>query len=167
MRHILVLGVVLSCVFVSAFSQSGSGSEEALSGGPFIGGGALFNLDRDTSDLMLEMGGAVDFRVRDRLRWTGSAGFLANVSDNDAFDDRSVFLTSGLSFGPSSDRRFRPFVSTGLAYADGERACHGFIYGGGGIRHWYGESIGWQVEVRDYINGDLNFVQARLSILLR
>ncbi len=167
MRNLVVLIVVLLSSVFPAFCQNASQTEANVAGGPFVGGGGIFNLDRNTSDLSLEMGGTLDLRLRKQLHLTGSLGFLANVSDNDAFDDRSLFATSGLLFSLSPASAYRPFFTTGYAYADGERACHDFFYAGGGIRHWYGENIGWQLEVRDYINGDLNFVQGRLSLLLR
>ncbi len=167
MRHLPAATLVLLFTICSGFSQGTTSSEAEVAGGPFIGGGGILNLDRDTSDLSLEMGGALDLHLRRQLHLSGSLGFLANVSDNDAFDDRSVLATAGLLLGAASDRSYAPFLATGYAYADGERACHHFFYAGGGVRHWYGEKIGWQLEVRDYINGDLNFIQGRLSILLR
>ncbi len=167
MRYLLTSTVVLLLTVIPAFSQGGAQPEADLSGGPFIGGGGIFNLDRNTSDLALEMGGALDLRLREQLRLTGSIGFLANVSDNDAFDDRSILTTAGMLYGAASSRPFTPFFSTGYAYAHGETASHHLFYAGAGIRHWYGETSGWQVEFRDYLNGDLNFIQVRLAVLLR
>ena len=167
MRNLAVLIVVFLSTVFFGFSQSTSQAEATLAGGLFVGGGDIFNLDRNTSDLSLETGGTLDLRLREQLHLTGSVGFLANVSDNDACDDRSLFATSGLLFQTAPDRSYRPFVTAGYAFADGERACHDFFYAGGGVRHWYGENIGWQLEIRDYVNGDLNFIQGRLSLLLR
>jgi hypothetical protein len=167
MRNLVVWIVVFFSPAFPAFAQNTSQTEATVSGGPFVGGGGIFNLDRNTSDLSLEMGGTLDLRLREQLHLTGSLGFLANVSDNDAFDDRSLLATSGLLFRTSSLHAYRPFLTAGYAYANGERACHNFFYAGGGVRHWYGENIGWQLEIRDYVNGDLNFIQGRLSLLLR
>lgn len=167
MRNLLLLAAAFLLSVSTAFPQSGSQPETIFAGGPFIGGGGVINLDRDTSDLTLEMGGTLDLHLRQQLHLTGSVGFLANVSDNDAFDDRSAMLTSGLLWGAKPTRSFAPFFTSGYAYADGERACHHFFFAGTGVRHWYGEKIGWQLEIRDYINGDLNFIQGRLSVLLR
>ena len=165
-RTVLCLILIASlapCLFAQPAQRT---FEPEIAGGPFLGGGSFFNLGRNTSDLALEMGGMADFRIRDQLGVAVSAGFMANVSDNSAFADRSGLYTGGVRYSLSSDK-IAPFVTGGYALSAGEGTTHHFGFAGGGVRYWYGEKIGVQFELRDYITSDINFLQGRISVLLR
>lgn len=140
--------------------------EEPLNGGVFAGAGGAFDFDRDSSDLFLHIGGVLEFPVRPRVSLTGNVGFVANVSDNDAFDNRSLMADGGVRYFLGG-RRLRPFVNAGYSFADGEIASHHALFVGAGVRSWYGRTIGWQLEARDRIYGDLNLLEVTLSVLLR
>lgn len=139
---------------------------EPVNGGVFAGAGGAFDFDRESSDLFLHTGGVLEIPLQPKLSVTGNLGFVANVSDNDAFDNRSLMAELGGRYFLSG-RRLRPFVNTGYSFADGEVASHHALFIGAGVRHWYGPNIGWQIEARDRISGDLNLFEVTLSVLLR
>jgi len=165
-RLVLLLFLITFFAPFAAAQRSQGDFDPAVSGGPFLGGGAFFNTSRNTSDLALEMGGMADFRLRERLGLALSAGFMANVSDNDAYSDRTGLYTAGLRYSFSSEK-LSPFVSGGYALGSGEGHTHHFGFAGTGVRYWYGERIGVQFEVRDYLTSDINFLQGRITVLLR
>lgn len=135
--------------------------------GILVGGGGAIDFDRDSSDLFLHMGGSVDVPLRERLGLTANLGFVANVSDNDAFDDRSVLAEGGFRYLFEPRPSFQPFVNAGYAFANGETDSHHYLFTGLGIRNWYGGNIGWQLEARNRLNGDSTHLELRLSVLLR
>jgi len=157
---------VLVLTAVTAFAQSASSQDSKVTGGPFAGGLGMFNFDHSTSDLGLSMGGAVQIGMTETTAFSTSAAFLANVDDNDAFDDRSAMFTAGLEYR-LKNRQMDPFLAGGYALAHGEIATHHFGYFGGGVRKWYAERVGWQLEARDYLSGDTNMIEIRFGILLR
>jgi hypothetical protein len=163
-------GACLLVVFLGfpmSHSLGAGGDEPTVTGGVFLGGSGIFNLDRDTSDPALELGGFADLRVGEGWALTGSAGFLTNVGTKDAFDNRSGQFSTGLRRYFARQGRLLPFANAGYAYVNGEDDTHHFAFVGAGVRHWYGETIGWQLEVRDYVKGGVNHLQVRLSVLLR
>ncbi len=138
-----------------------------VTGGVLMGGGGAFDFDRDSSDLFLHLGGSIDAALRERLALTGNVGFVANVSDNDAFDDRSLLAEAGVRYLWEPRGNWQTFLNGGYGFADGEAASHHFGFVGAGVRDWYGPNIGWQLEARSRLKGNGAQLEVRLSILLR
>ena len=151
----------------------GQGDEEPrLFGGPVLGTGGAFDTSYahgsgTTQDAFLSMGGLVGFRIYPGFYWQVEASFVANVSDNDAFNDRSLLASTGGAWSWKPTARLQPWVEGGFAFAEGSPASRRFAYGGFAVRRWYGEGIGWQLGVREHLSDDLHLVQLRLSVLLR
>lgn len=131
----------------------------------FFSANGLFNLDQSTSDPALGFGGGLDVRLEERLSATFGAGFLGNIANNDAFDDHSGLLSPGIRFRPKKASNL--YLIGGYTLAKGEDTTRNLGFGGVGYTSWYGDLIGWQVEVRDSFNSDLNFLEVRFAITLR
>jgi hypothetical protein len=138
-----------------------------VTGGVLVGAGGAFDFDRDSSDLFLHMGGSIDAALRERLALTANLGFVANVSDNDAFDDRSLLAEGGFRYLLERRGSWQPFLDGGYGFANGETDSHHFGFAGAGVRNWYGPNIGWQLEARSRLNGGATHLEVRLSVLLR
>jgi hypothetical protein len=164
-KRMVVLMLFLGSL--AAHSFAAERDEPTFTGSVFVGGSGIFNLDLKTSDPALEMGGSADLLLGANWAATGSIGFLTNVGTKDAFDNRSGQFSGGLRRYFPRDGRLLPFANAGYAYVNGEDENHHFGFVGAGVRHWYGETIGWQLEVRDYFKGGINHLQVRLSVLLR
>ncbi|GAB4244408.1 MAG: hypothetical protein Kow00109_20340 [Acidobacteriota bacterium] len=158
---------------------------ERIYGGPILGAGGVFRSAGQVRpadpgaeggihiavpaarDAFLTMGGMLGGRLTDRLAWELEASFAANVSDNDAFNDRSLLASTGLSWSAHPRARYGPRLEGGFAFADGEAESRRFGYAGVGFRRWYGERIGWHFGIREHFSDGLHILQLRLAFLLR
>lgn len=179
-RSRLLVPILMWLAAPPALSQA----PERFYGGPIVGAGGFFRSARPvppadpasgrnqlgipaTRDAFLTMGGIFGFHLSDRTTWELGASFAANVSDNDAFNDRSLVASTGLGWAVRPGARYAPRLEGGFAFAEGESATRRFGYVGFGIRRWYGERSGWQIGVREHFSDGLHILELRLGFLLR
>ena len=152
-RNFFILALVSTTLISPSRAQQPEDKDGWGYGFFFFSANGLFNLDENTSDPALGFGGGLDVRLNRRLNATFGAGFLGNVSNNDAFDDHSGLISPGIRYTLAPDGGL--YLIGGYTLATGEDSTRNLGFGGVGYTNWYGELIGWQLEVRDSFNGGL------------
>ena len=164
---LVTLLLALTVLPNTLLAQSDDSTKRGVTGEVFLSGGGASNFEASTSDLFLHFGAGVGLPLQQKLDLIAGIGFVANVGDNDAFTDRSALFTPGLRYFFKHQNRQEIYVNGGYALSKGEGNTHHLGYFGAGLTHWYGDLIGLRFEVRDYLNGDLNLLEGRLSVVLR